>query len=67
VVATAAAPPGRVITAIRIYLDYTSVYTVDAASLNTSLTVAAGSHSLIVQAWDNTGAVYKNSMDITVP
>jgi hypothetical protein len=66
VAATAAAPAGRNITAMRIYLDSNSVYAVNAASLNTSIATAAGSHSLIVQAWDNTGTVYKEIMTVNV-
>jgi hypothetical protein len=67
VVATAAAPLGRAITAMRIYLDYTGVYTVNAASMDTYVTMASGSHNLIVQAWDSAGTVYKQSMGVQVP
>ncbi len=65
-VASAAAPAGRVITAMRIYVDSASAYTVNAASLNTYLGLATGGHSVVVQAWDNTGAVYKNGLSVNV-
>ncbi len=65
-VASASAPSGRTITAMRIYVDGTSAYTVDAPSLNTSLSMAAGAHNINMQAWDNTGAVYVKTMSITV-
>ncbi|PYP90066.1 MAG: hypothetical protein DMG65_12310 [Candidatus Angelobacter sp. Gp1-AA117] len=62
----AAAQGNAPITAMRIYLDYTSAYTVNSSTLNTSLTMGTGTHSLIVQAWDTTGAVYKSTQTITV-
>jgi hypothetical protein len=64
--ASATAPAGRVITAMRIYVDSKSAYAVSAASINTSLAMGSGGHSLSIQAWDNTGAVYVKKMSITV-
>ncbi|HST77032.1 MAG TPA: Ig-like domain-containing protein [Verrucomicrobiae bacterium] len=55
------------ITAMRIYVDGVSMYRTTAASLDTSVSMASGSHNVIVQAWDSTGAVYKNARSITVP
>jgi hypothetical protein len=54
------------ITAMRIYVDNTSKYAINASSLSTSLTMTAGSHYVVVQAWDSTGAAYKNGRTITV-
>src|SRR5436189_22694 len=54
------------ISAIRIYVDGNSTYTVNASSLNTSLGIAAGGHSIVVQAWDTTGAVYKQPLTVIV-
>ena len=54
------------ITAMRIYVDSVSAYLVDAASLNTSLAMSAGSHSISVQAWDTQGHVYINAFSINV-
>ena len=65
-VASATAPKGRVINAMRIYVDSKNAYTVYASSLNTSLALAAGAHAINMQAWDNTGAVYVKTMSITV-
>jgi len=55
------------ITAMRIYVDNVSMYLTNAASLDTSVSMASGSHNVVVQAWDSTGAVYKNARTITVP
>jgi PKD repeat protein len=65
-VASATADTGNTITAIRIYLDYASVYTNSAASLGTTLPITPGTHNVVVQAWDNTGKVYKSTLSITV-
>jgi hypothetical protein len=54
------------ISAMRIYVDNLSVYLVSASSLNTSVTMSAGTHSVVVQAWDTTGAVFKTPMNLTV-
>jgi hypothetical protein len=65
-VASATAPSGRVINAMRIYVDSSNAYTVGAASINTSLALSNGTHAINIQAWDNTGAVYIQAMNITV-
>lgn len=65
-VAAATAPTGRSIVALRIYVDNQAAYQSNAASLNTSLNLGAGSHYVVFQAWDNTGAVYKQAETISV-
>ncbi len=62
--ASASAP--NPITAMQIYLDNQLVFSASAASLNTEITAVAGTHLLVVQAWDSTGAVYKSSENINV-
>lgn len=63
---TAAAKSNYPITGMWIYLDYVAVYKTTAASLDTTLTMARGTHSLIVKAWDSTGASYKVTRTLTV-
>ena len=63
---TASATSSHPITAMRIYLDNVSVYLVKAAQLNTYVSASAGTHNLVVQAWDSTGAVFKRPVTITV-
>lgn len=63
----AAARSTHPITAMRIYVDNISKYTVNASSLDTSLALASGSHFVVVQAWDSSGAVFKTSLTIHVP
>jgi hypothetical protein len=63
----AAAKSTHPITAMRIYVDSVSKFTIDASSLNTSLALASGAHSVVMQAWDSTGAVFKTPLTIHVP
>jgi acid phosphatase len=65
-VASATANSGKTITSMEIYVDSVSEYLVDASSLNTSLTLASGAHSVVIEAWDNGGTAYKSSRSITV-
>ncbi len=63
----AAARSTHPITAIRIYVDNISRFAVNASSLDTSLAVTSGTHSVVVQAWDSAGAVFKTPLTIHVP
>ncbi len=54
------------ITAMRIYLDNVSIYAVNAAGIDTTLAIPSGTHSMVVQAWDSTGVVFKTPLTIQV-
>ena len=62
----ASATSTKPITAMRIYVDNVSVYLVSAGKLDTYVTIAAGGHSVVVQAWDSSGAVFKTPLSLTV-
>lgn len=62
----AAAAAGHPITAMQIYLDNVSVFANSSGSLDTQVNAAAGLHSLVVQAWDSAGGIYKQAMTVTV-
>ncbi len=62
----ASATSANPITAMRVYVDNLSVYLVSASSLDTSVTMSAGTHSVVVQAWDSTGTVFKAPLSLTV-
>jgi hypothetical protein len=51
---------------MRIYVDNVSVYLVSAGKLDTSVAMASGTHNVVVQAWDSTGAVFKTPFTLTV-
>jgi large repetitive protein len=57
---------GLPVTAMQIYLDSALVYTVKSGSLDTLLTVANGTHTLIVKGWDNSGRNFSKSLAVTV-
>jgi hypothetical protein len=50
---------------MQIYVDYVKAYTVNAAALDTNLSLGAGTHHITVQATDELGYI-KNSFSITV-
>jgi len=62
--ATATGP--NPITFMRIYLDNVSVYSASASKVDTTLNVSNGTHTMIFQAWDTKGNVYKTAKTITV-
>lgn len=64
VVASASAP--LPIVAMIAYLDSQIVVNVKAASMNASVSAGSGNHSLVVQAWDSSGNVYKQALAVTV-
>jgi hypothetical protein len=62
----ASATSANPVTAMRIYVDNISVYLISASKLDTSVTMSAGTHSVVVQAWDSTGAVFKAPLSVIV-
>jgi hypothetical protein len=65
-VTAAAKSSSASITAMRIYVDSVSQYLTHTSTIDTSLPLASGSHSMVLQAWDSTGAVYKTSVSVKV-
>jgi hypothetical protein len=63
----ASAQSSHPISTMRIYIDNSSKFSVNASSLNTSLAVSSGAHSVVVQAWDSSGAVFRTTFTIHVP
>ncbi len=54
------------IAAIGVYVDNTLAYKANGAVLQTSLTISAGMHYTVVQAWDSCGGAIKTPVTITV-
>ena len=54
------------ITTMRIYVDSTSAYLTNASQLDTYVNMKPGTRHVTVQAWDASGALFKNSFTITV-
>lgn len=64
VVANGSAPSG--VDALQIYLDHTLVYQINASSMDTTVSAAAGTHLLVVKLWDKLGNAYMQSLNVTV-
>lgn len=62
--ASASAASG--IAAIRVYVDDNSAYLTYSDNFDTNIPMGTGSHSVVVQAWDNSGNVYRQVMTINV-
>ena len=63
----ASASSSRAITGWHAYLDGQSVYTAGTAgSISGSFSAAAGTHQLVVRAWDSSGAYGDQTVNITV-
>jgi acid phosphatase len=63
---TAAAKSSNPIMTMRIYIDNIAKFSSGGNSLNTSIAIAAGTHSVVVQAWDSKGAVFKTPLTLHV-
>ena len=54
------------ITGMRVYVDNVSVYAISAGNIDTSIAMSAATHNVVVQAWDTTGAVFKQAFTLSV-
>ncbi len=63
---TALTTDAKTVTAMKVYLDSVAAYSINASQVNTTLSAAAGSHHLSVNAWDSGGTVFKSSISFTV-
>src|SRR5215469_13055671 len=51
---------------MQIFVDGSLKYQVSGNSVNTSLAMALGSHSVVVQSWDTTGGIHKRGITVKV-
>ncbi|HEX7959937.1 MAG TPA: hypothetical protein VF493_08460 [Terriglobales bacterium] len=62
-----ASTSGSNATAIHVYVDNGDAFQTQSAQLDTSLNIPGGTHSILVQAWDQSGNVYKSApVNVTV-
>jgi hypothetical protein len=64
--AAASASAPNPITFMRIYVDGKSASQINANHIDTTLTLSKGTHSVVFQAWDSQGNVYKTPKTLTV-
>jgi hypothetical protein len=63
---SATAGGANAVSAMQVYVDNVSVYQTSGATVNAKLTLNAGLHNVVVQAWDVSGGITKNSFYVTV-
>ena len=56
---------GNPVTAMQIYRDSVLIYTIHSASLNTTVALSAGTHSLVIKGWDNAGRNFAKTLAVT--
>lgn len=64
-VTATAAVTGRTIASMRVYVDGVDKHGVSGNKVDTSISVAAGTRNIVINAWDTAGAVYKSSVTFT--
>src|SRR4051794_39885297 len=66
VVASATTNAGAQVTGWHIYVDSNDVYGTPGptSSINTAITVSAGTHTVLVRAWDSTGAFGSQTLTV---
>ena len=57
---------GNPVTAMQIYVDGAMVYSVGSASLDTTITVAGGAHTLTIKGWDVSGRSFYKQLSVTI-
>jgi hypothetical protein len=66
ITAAAKAASATTVKAMRVYVDNVAKFTVNGATLSTSLPMAAGNHSIAVVGFEANGATLKTTETITV-
>lgn len=62
----AAARDSATVSFMQIYVDGKAVFTASGGSLDASIAMTSGAHRLTVQAKDNAGVIFKQTINITV-
>lgn len=63
--ATGTASSGYPVTATQVYLDGVLKFQSSAGSADTTLPVAVGTHQIVIQGWDASGATFKSAVTVT--
>ena len=57
--------PYHPVSAMKVYVDNRNVYTTLSGFVDTALTLSAGTHNVVVNAWDSSGALFQARESIT--
>ncbi|HSK42547.1 MAG TPA: PKD domain-containing protein [Candidatus Binatia bacterium] len=63
--ATGTSSSGYPVVATQVYLDGVLKYQSSAATADTTLPIAVGTHQIVIQGWDSTGATFKSAVMVT--
>ena len=61
-----ASTPSTAVTVMQVYVDNVLTYHTSGTVVNTALAMSAGSHYVVVQAWDTAGQTWKTGININV-
>ncbi len=54
------------IASMKVYVDNNLAYSTKSAKIDTYVSMASGTHSVVIQSWDSAGAVQKSALTISV-
>jgi PKD repeat protein len=63
--ATGTASSGYPVMATQVYLDGSLKFQSSTATVDTTLPIAVGTHQLVIQGWDSSGATFKSAVSLT--
>lgn len=63
--ATGTASSGYPVTATQVYLDGVLKFQSSTGTADTTLPVAVGTHQIVIQGWDSSGATFKSAVSVT--
>ena len=63
--ATGTASSGYPVVATQIYLDGALKFQSSTNSADTTLSIAVGTHQIVIQGWDSSGATFKSAVNVT--
>jgi PKD repeat protein len=63
--ATGTASSGYPVVATQVYLDGALKFQSSTATADTTLSIAVGTHQIVIQGWDSSGATFKSAVTVT--
>jgi hypothetical protein len=63
--ATGTASSGYPVKATQVYLDGVLKFQSSMATADTTLSISVGTHQIVIQGWDSSGATFKSGVSVT--
>ncbi len=61
----ASATSSKLIDTMHLYVDDQLVYSIHSGSMDTTVPLSAGSHFVVIQAWDSAGTLFKTPLTVS--